>query len=63
VGSHPAILDAITAATAALPQQISVRAAELTTEPSMAGARADALSRLRSSIITAASHERPAARR
>ena len=61
-GSHPAILDAITAATAALPQQISVRAAELTTEPSMAGARADALSRLRSSIITAASHERPTPR-
>ena len=61
-GSHPAILDAITAAAAALPQQISVRAAELTTEPSMAGARADALSRLRSSIITAASHERPTPR-
>jgi predicted NBD/HSP70 family sugar kinase len=62
-GSHPAILDAITAARAAWPQQISVRAAELTTEPSMAGARADALSRLRSSIITAASHERPTPRR
>ena len=61
-GSHPAILDAITAATAVLPHQIRVRAAELTSEPSLAGARADALGRLRSSIITAASHERPAPR-
>ena len=57
-GSHPVILDAIITAAADLPQGVRVRAAELTAEPSLAGARADALSRLRSSIITAASHER-----
>jgi predicted NBD/HSP70 family sugar kinase len=58
-GSHPVILDAIVTAAADLPQGVRVRAAELTEEPALAGARADALRRLRSSIITAAGHERP----
>ena len=57
-GSHPVILDTIITGAAGLPQGVRVRSAELTAEPSLAGARADALSRLRSSIITAASHER-----
>ena len=51
-GSQPAILDAITACTARLPRHIPVRGAELTDNPSLAGARTDALSRLRSDIIT-----------
>ena len=51
-GSHPAILDAITACTARLPRHVPVRGAELTDNPSLAGARTDALSRLRSDIIT-----------
>jgi predicted NBD/HSP70 family sugar kinase len=51
-GSHPAILDAITACTARLRRHVTVRAAELTDNPSLAGARTDALSRLRSDIIT-----------
>jgi predicted NBD/HSP70 family sugar kinase len=51
-GSHPTILDAITACTARLPRQVPVRGAELTDNPSLAGARTDALSRLRSDIIT-----------
>jgi predicted NBD/HSP70 family sugar kinase len=55
-GSHPPILDAISAAAQDLPQEVRVRAAALTTEPSLAGARADAISRLRSGIIAAAGH-------
>ena len=51
-GGHPAILDAITACTARLPRHVPVRGAELTDNPSLAGARTDALSRLRSDIIT-----------
>jgi predicted NBD/HSP70 family sugar kinase len=50
-GSHPVILDTITTATALLPRHVPVRAAELTVEPSLAGARIDALSRLRSAIV------------
>jgi len=53
-GSHPAILDAISAGTARLPWPVPLRGAELTQEPSLAGARLDALSRLRSAIIAAA---------
>jgi predicted NBD/HSP70 family sugar kinase len=51
-GSHPAILDAITACAARLPRHVRVRGAELTDNPSLAGARTDALSRLRADIIT-----------
>jgi predicted NBD/HSP70 family sugar kinase len=52
-GSHPAIIDAIAAGTARLPWPVPVRGAELTQEPSLAGARLDALSRLRSHIVAA----------
>jgi predicted NBD/HSP70 family sugar kinase len=53
-GSHPVILDLISAATARLPRHAPVRSAELTTQPSLAGARREALNRLRSAIITTA---------
>ena len=53
-GSHPVILDLISAATARLPRRAPVRAAELTTEPSLAGVRLEALNRLRSAIVTTA---------
>jgi predicted NBD/HSP70 family sugar kinase len=50
-GSHPAILDAVAAAVARLPRPVPVRAALVTAEPSLAGARGDALHRLREAII------------
>jgi predicted NBD/HSP70 family sugar kinase len=53
-GSHPLILDLISAAAARLPRHATVRAAELTREPSLAGARLEALDRLRSAIVTTA---------
>jgi predicted NBD/HSP70 family sugar kinase len=53
-GSHPTILDVISTATAQLPRRAPVQAAELTTEPSLAGARLEALDQLRSAIITGA---------
>jgi predicted NBD/HSP70 family sugar kinase len=53
-GAHPLILDAITAAFTRLPRHVAVRAAKLRAEPSLAGARTDALSRLRSAIVAAA---------
>jgi predicted NBD/HSP70 family sugar kinase len=53
-GSHPVILDLISAATARLPRRAPVRPAELTTEPSLAGARGEALHRLRAAIVTTA---------
>ena len=52
-GSSPLILETITADTARLPRSVPVRGAELTGNPSLAGARIDALSRLRSDIIAA----------
>ena len=52
-GSSPVILETITAETARLPRSVPVRGAELTDNPSLAGARIDALSRLRSDIIAA----------
>ena len=52
-GTHPVILGAIATAIAGQPRHVSVRAAEVTAEPSLAGARADALSRLRAQIIAA----------
>jgi predicted NBD/HSP70 family sugar kinase len=53
-GTHPLILNAITAAFAVMPRHVGVRAAKLRTRPSLAGARADALDRLRSAMVAAA---------
>lgn len=53
-GRHPAVLAVVSGAIARLPRQVRVRAAEVTAEPSLAGARTDALDRLRSGIIAAA---------
>ncbi|WP_158847861.1 ROK family transcriptional regulator [Saccharothrix deserti] len=50
-GGHPVVLDTIAEAFAGLPRHVLVRAAELTVEPSLAGARLDALNRLRSAVI------------
>jgi predicted NBD/HSP70 family sugar kinase len=47
----PVLLGDIAAAVAVLPRPVPVRAAELTGEPALAGARADALDRLRSAIV------------
>jgi predicted NBD/HSP70 family sugar kinase len=52
-GSHPAILETITTDAARLPRTAPVRGADLTDNPPLAGARTDALSRLRSDIIAA----------
>jgi predicted NBD/HSP70 family sugar kinase len=53
-GSHPAILEAIAAEAARLPRPIPIQAATLTDDPALTGARADALHRLRSRIVSAA---------
>ncbi len=53
-GSHPVILDVISTAAGHLARHVPVRAATLTTEPSLAGVRLEALSRLRSAIVTTA---------
>jgi predicted NBD/HSP70 family sugar kinase len=53
-GSHPAILEAIAASAARLPRPIPIRAAALTDEPALTGARTDALSRLRADIVAGA---------
>lgn len=53
-GSHPLILEAIAAEAARLPRPIPIQAATLTDEPALTGARADAVSRLRSRIVAAA---------
>ena len=50
-GTHPPVLDAITEAVSALPRGVRVRAATVTDEPSLTGARADALDRLRAGIV------------
>ncbi len=52
-GRHPVILDALSDVIAQLPRRIAVRAAQHTVEPSLAGARNDALARLRAAILTA----------
>ena len=59
-GSHPAILDLISAAIAGHRRHVPVRAAGLTAEPSLAGARLEALGRLRSAIVAAACQAHPA---
>jgi predicted NBD/HSP70 family sugar kinase len=63
-GNHPVFLDLIAAAAARLPRHASVRAARLTADPSLAGVRLEALSRLRSAILAAAhqAQARPPAR-
>ena len=53
-GIHPVILDTIRAAFADRPRHVPVRAATVTAEPSLAGARADALDRLRSAVVDGA---------
>ena len=60
-GSRPVILDLISEATARFPRHAPVRAADLTTEPSLAGVRLEALNRLRSAIVTTA-NQAPAGR-
>ena len=53
-GAHPLVLDAVTAAFSRMPRHVVVRAAALTAEPSLTGARTDALNRLRTAIVAAA---------
>ncbi|MET8311030.1 ROK family transcriptional regulator [Micromonospora sp. NPDC005173] len=60
-GSHPAILDAITTAFTQMPRHVEVRPARLTKEPSLTGARAEALDRLRSAIIALPQRTDPSA--
>ncbi|MEU5908224.1 ROK family transcriptional regulator [Micromonospora sp. NPDC047467] len=50
-GTHPVILDAITTAFDRMPRHVEVRPARLTDEPSLTGARAEALDRLRAAVI------------
>ncbi len=50
-GSHPVILETAVDSMARLPRTVPVRGAGLTDNPALAGARADALSRLRAAII------------
>jgi predicted NBD/HSP70 family sugar kinase len=50
-GSHPAILRGIREAAARLLRRVPIRAAHLTVEPSLTGARLDALTRLRAAIV------------
>ena len=52
-GSHPVVLGTIVTAAERLPRPVPVRGAELTGNPSLAGARTDALTRLRAGIIHA----------
>jgi predicted NBD/HSP70 family sugar kinase len=56
-GSDPVVLAAITGAAARLPRHVPVRAAALTVEPALAGARADAVERLRATIVRLAGKE------
>ena len=50
-GSDPAVLGAITAAAERQPRQVPVRAPSILDEPSLTGARLDAVRRLRAAII------------
>jgi predicted NBD/HSP70 family sugar kinase len=59
-GRHPVVMEAISSAFAGLPRHVPVRAAGLTDQPSLAGARSDAVRRLRSAIVAAAHPSRPA---
>jgi predicted NBD/HSP70 family sugar kinase len=53
-GSHPVVLDAVAAAVADLPRRVALRAAGVTVEPSLTGARADAVDRLRAAVVVTA---------
>ena len=53
-GRHPVVMETISSAFARLPRHVPVGAAELTDQPSLAGARSDAVRRLRSAIVAAA---------
>jgi predicted NBD/HSP70 family sugar kinase len=53
-GTHPLVLEVITTAFTRFPRHVPVRAAKLTAEPSLAGARTDAVTRLRLAIVAAA---------
>ena len=59
-GRHPVVMETISSAFARLPRHVPVRAAELTDQPSLAGARSDAVRRLRSAIVAAAHPSHPA---
>ncbi len=59
-GRHPAVMEAIASAFGRLPRHVPVRGAELTDQPSLAGARSDAVRRLRSAIVAAARPSHPA---
>ena len=59
-GRHPVVLEVISSAFACLPRHVPVRAAALTDQPSLAGARSDAVARLRSAIVAAAHPPQPA---
>jgi predicted NBD/HSP70 family sugar kinase len=50
-GAQPVILEVITAQAARLPRPVTIRPAAVTSEPSLAGARAESLSLLRSAIL------------
>jgi len=50
-GPHPLVAEAITGAVADLPRPVPLRPAHLTADPSLAGAREAALTRLQSAII------------
>ena len=56
-GSQPAILASITDAAAALPRHVLLQPAAVASEPSLAGARAEALRFLRSAITETARHQ------
>jgi predicted NBD/HSP70 family sugar kinase len=53
-GSHPVVLEAVTAALAGRPRRVALRAASVIAEPSLAGARGEALRRLRAAIVSPA---------
>ncbi|MFG1927700.1 ROK family transcriptional regulator [Cryptosporangium sp. NPDC048952] len=53
-GSHPALRDAITTATERQPRHAPIRPPSVLTEPSLTGARLEALHRLRQAIVTGA---------
>jgi predicted NBD/HSP70 family sugar kinase len=53
-GTAPAILDTIRATFTRRPRHVPVRAATVTADPALSGARADALDRLRSAVVDSA---------
>jgi predicted NBD/HSP70 family sugar kinase len=57
-GTHPRVIDAIRAEFERLPRHVPVRPATVTGEPSLAGARSQALRSLRTAIVAEASARR-----